>query len=261
MHKAYTASAPESLSLHHEGRAAIISLTTPTNMQALMYLAAGIARFDYVRLETNTTLYVSVAEDTCEAPVDLMFLLDDSGSVESSRQGGMVGAFKSKVVGFVKALVPKFNFGPGDEHSRLGLVTFSDNVRTNMYMGQHQSQAQILAALDRVSYGRGGRTKTAAGLHAVLATLLKQGRGLRADAKAIPRVLIIITDGRSYPTTDAPTSQLMQKLRNLNVKVYALGVGLNVNRKELEIMASQPHTDHLHMLQSFHQLVRKWTVL
>jgi hypothetical protein len=67
---------------------------------------AVMARFDWVHFEYDTEIYVSVTPDSCQSALDLMFLLDASGSIEMPAYGGASGNFQNKVLGFVNEIVP-----------------------------------------------------------------------------------------------------------------------------------------------------------
>lgn len=92
---------PSDASLFNEGRALLVSFpptpvgTNPSTSE-LMRFAAG-AGFDYAHFVNPTTLHLSVRPDSCTAPLDLMFLLDASGSIEGTEFGGSPGTFSQKV--------------------------------------------------------------------------------------------------------------------------------------------------------------------
>ena len=75
--------------------------------------ATSNAGFDWVTLlDDGQTVYASVSEDGCSTPIDLVFLLDSSGSIEDAGLGGVPGQFAAKELEFVKAVI-----GVGDMHT------------------------------------------------------------------------------------------------------------------------------------------------
>lgn len=89
---------PAAVSLHNEARAARLSLGAGVqgNLSELMRFAQA-AGFDWVHYADAWHLHVSVTQDGCPAPLDLMFLLDASGSIDIPRFGGRPGNFQNKV--------------------------------------------------------------------------------------------------------------------------------------------------------------------
>jgi len=131
--------APDDASIadtHYEGRAADLTVTnTPSGFQ-LTALAqhAAVAGIEWVaeKAATNSQvahLHVSVIADRCYAPIDLVFLLDGSGSIDKKRYGGAPGNFAVRMLGFVKEMVDFFTIGENDTH--VGVVTFADSVTQN----------------------------------------------------------------------------------------------------------------------------------
>ena len=174
---------------HNEGRAAVVTLTYTSavaegvqyaNLVALAHIAASAAdvRFDFVKLASRTTLYLSVVPDKCRSPVDLMFLLDESGSIEMSHYGGAKGNFKDKMIGFVKSTVPLFSYGDSDDASRIAVSAYATQYRTLFHLDAHTSAEGLNEALDKAQYKRGG-TRTKTGLKGVLDNLLDEQRGLQ----------------------------------------------------------------------------------
>eukprot|EP00039_Didymoeca_costata_P018197 m.332535 g.332535 ORF g.332535 m.332535 type:complete len:3185 (-) comp16959_c0_seq1:2670-12224(-) len=213
--------------------------------------------FDWVKLTGKNNIHASVLDDVCETPLDLVFLLDESSSIEEAKYGGYPGTFKNKLIGFVKEVVKKFQFGTGPEHSRIGVATFSNGAREHFLLGEHDSESDILAALDNITHA-GGPTHTKTGLELVRDLLLMEqtngtGVGTRPQSSGIPKVLIVMTDGTS--TTGYEPADVAKEIRDINANIFVMGVGDGVNVNELNSMASDPIDSHVYALKAFDQII------
>eukprot|EP00729_Bicosta_minor_P015090 gene15090-24448_t len=150
-----------------------------SNLVLLAQHAAGVVRFDWVGVDTPSELHLSVSTDDCKTPVDLMFLLDESGSIDVPDYGGTPGNYKNKVVAFVKSVMPLFDFGDTSEHSRIGLASFSSNSRIHFRPGQYSTLSDLDAALDAVGDTYEGRnTHTSDALQMVRTDLMKEAEAI-----------------------------------------------------------------------------------
>lgn len=67
------------------------------------------------------------------------------------------------------------------------------------------------------------------------------------------QILLIVTDGASnggIPTLRLP----VQELKSIKVNIFSVGVGQNLNRAELEFMASDPKASHLFYVRNMAEL-------
>lgn len=73
---------------------------------------------------------------------------------------------------------------------------------------------------------------------------------MRPD-QGIPKVAVLLTDGYSNGRAlGGPANQL----RKLGVNIFSIGVGHNVNPKELKLIASDPDSTHVFQMGSFNDL-------
>ena len=86
----------------------------------------------------------------CRGTVDIVFILDGSGSVRHENFDIMKD--------FVKHLLETINVGPTD--SRVGMVTFSNSAHVEFYLNDYESRFSVSNAIDDVPY-RMGTTNTA----------------------------------------------------------------------------------------------------
>jgi uncharacterized protein YegL len=161
--------------------------------------------------------------DCTPKPTDLVFLLDESGSVGPDN-------FILQTE-FVAKFVEGFNIGK--IATQVAVITFSTSVKTEFYLNTYHDKAKILEGIKQINYSHSGLTLTHKGLPYVRTDILNVTNGRRPDA--LPFV-IVMTDGRSYipPITKAEA----KKLHDMNVTVYAIGISNEVKKEELQGMTS-----------------------
>ena len=166
-----------------------------------------------------------------------MFILDESGSVGSTNhQLGL--EFMESVVGFYDISL---------DGTRVSVITFSNSANVEFNFNDHSTLLDVHTAIREIRYS-GGYTHTALSLD-LAAELFNDpsSSGARPPSAGIPRVVILITDGRSnvYDITQPATD-----LRTAGVTVYSIGIG-NYNLNELLFIASDPDSDHVFLLESY----------
>ena len=176
----------------------------------------------------------------CNRSVDLVFLLDESGSVGSDNF--------NESLDFVKNIIKAFPDEKlsGEDGTRFGFSTFSGNYISHFYLSNYTNQASYFSAIDRVSY-RGGSTSLGYALQRILTNQFAEARGLRPEVDGLPRILIVLTDGRSGDSVSTPA----KNVRDENIVVYAIGVA-NYDLQQLENIASSE--SHVYTLSAFSEL-------
>ena len=163
----------------------------------------------------------------CSLPVDLGFLVDGSGSIEYQGKGNFV-----RMLNFIKSVVSFFQVSRGK--SRIGFVLFSSRPIPIFGFKRYSSKAQLLRAIERVRYPRGG-TKIGKALD-FARTYLFRGRPVRGRK----RVLVLLTDGVSQDRVGPAAS----RMKATGVEVLAIGLGKKFKRRQLLQLA----TDQNHVL-------------
>eukprot|EP00040_Diaphanoeca_grandis_P011481 m.58856 g.58856 ORF g.58856 m.58856 type:complete len:2591 (+) comp22623_c0_seq1:340-8112(+) len=236
------------VTLHHEGRAARISLDgEPTPSQILLFfLKAKLANFDWLHFLSDEAFHVSVVQDLCTAPVDLMYLLDGSGSIEMTSYGGKPDTFKDKVLGFVNQTVGYFNIGEGIQESRFGVAVFSEDATIEIPLDNGYSSDELREAIYKIKYPS-SKTYTTKGLNLVRTDLMPD---LRPLTDGVSRVLIVMTDGLSG---DGDPTDASLAVQDENVNVFAMGVGSALSLDQLEGIASSK--SNVYILKSFDRIL------
>ena len=176
----------------------------------------------------------------CNRSVDAVFLLDESGSVS-------LQSF-SESLDFVKNITRAFSDEKlrGKDGTRFGLSTFSTGYTAHFYLSAYTSRAEYETAINNVVQQNGG-TYLGDALERILSDQFIEERGLRGENEGVLRVLIVLTDGKSYDAVEAPA----QLVRDENIVIYAIGIG-NYNETQLKAVASSD--SHVYTLSQFSEL-------
>lgn len=165
--------------------------------------------------------------------LDLVFVFDSSGSV---------GEFNFTVEKqFAVNITNVFNIGPGA--TQVGAVAFSGATYFTLPLDSLLSNQAVREGLNNIPYNdsdRGSSTNTSGALRTVRESLFTKKGGARPLQSAFPRVVIVITDGRSN-VDQKLTIPSAQALHRDNVVVFAVGIGRRKIRiGELMGVASRP---------------------
>ncbi|XP_078665876.1 matrilin-4-like [Branchiostoma floridae x Branchiostoma belcheri] len=154
--------------------------------------------------------------------VDLVLLLDGSGSVTESNF--------QRIKDFAKDLLQEFNIN-SENGTRVGAVQYSSVTREEFKLNRYNTSTEVMNAIDRISYMRGG-TYTGAALRYLSDYTFTAAAGDRADRA---NIVVLVTDGRSYDSVVTPSATL----RNKRVQLYAVGVG-GAEYASLKTIAGDP---------------------
>ncbi|CAH1250639.1 MATN2 [Branchiostoma lanceolatum] len=152
---------------------------------------------------------------SCQAPVDLVFVIDGSGSVG-------VAEFE-KVKTFMKNVVSEFNIGA--VKTKVGVIQYSSSVKEEFSLNAHWTNTAVLNAIDNIVY-MGGGTQTGTAI-----TYMKDNSQWRPN---VAKIAIVVTDGQSGDDVQVPSTQA----QNAGITMHAIGVGGNVDQTELNDIAS-----------------------
>lgn len=150
-----TASSTSAHRFHFEGRALTMRLTCSLNQTACddIVVLGDLARLgfaaglDWVWFKDSMTVYASVKTDGCTSPVDLVFLLDGSGSIEDPSSGGGLGYFTNKELEFARNVTSFFTVGSLRNESRIGAVVFASGATIEFDLDDHLTTAAVRSAL------------------------------------------------------------------------------------------------------------------
>ncbi|KAJ8288713.1 hypothetical protein COCON_G00013720 [Conger conger] len=167
------------------------------------------------------------------AKADLVFLIDGSWSIGDDNF--------NKVVQFVFSTVGALDV-IGPTGMQVSFVQFSDNAKTEFKLNTYQNKGMTLAALQLVRF-QGGNTKTGIALKHVNDKVFTSDSGMRRN---VPKVLVVVTDGRSQDEVKKNAATLQQS----GYSVFVIGVA-DVDINELRNIGSKPSERHVFVVDDF----------
>ncbi|XP_028435265.1 collagen alpha-6(VI) chain [Perca flavescens] len=151
---------------------------------------------------------------------DIVFLLDRSSSINRNEHNIMKN--------FTTTLVDSFEVG--EKLVRIGLCQFSDDPKDEFYLNKYYNKDDLNTQILKVDY-TGGNTYLGRALDHIK-EYFAESRGSRYQ---VPKNLVLITDGDSHDDVE----DAADVLRDLNIKVFAIGVG-DVHDLQLLQIAGTP---------------------
>ncbi|XP_030611422.1 von Willebrand factor A domain-containing protein 2 isoform X2 [Archocentrus centrarchus] len=171
----------------------------------------------------------------CSAAMDILFLMDGSYSVGK-------GSFERSKHYAIK-LCQALEIGP--DKVRVGLIQFGSTPRLEFSLDSYSTKQELKKQMKDISY-RGGSTQTGLALKYILRKGFPGGR----NASSVPRIAILLSDGRSQGNSVPAAAQL----KDTGVVLFA--VGLRYPKwEELHALASEPIENHVLFAEHFHDAV------
>ncbi|KAM3870859.1 collagen alpha-1(XII) chain-like [Diretmus argenteus] len=209
-------------------------LSPETEYEITLYALKGLTPSEPV-MAMEKTQPVKVSTECSlgvDVQADVVLLVDGSYSI------GLQNF--AKVRGFLEILVNSFDIG--HNKVQLSLVQYSRDPHTEFALNTHHDISAVVKAVRSFPY-RGGSTNTGKAMGYVKDKIFIPARGARQN---VPRVMVLITDGKSSDSfKDAATN-----LRNVDVEIFAVGVKDAV-RSELEAIANHPADTHVYEVEDF----------
>ncbi|XP_058507773.1 vitrin isoform X2 [Solea solea] len=171
---------------------------------------------------------------TCLNANDIAFVIDGSSSVGT-------GNFRT-VLQFVANVTREFEIS--DTDTRVGAVQYTYEQRLEFAFGQYNNKAELLNAIKRINYWSGGTSTGAAITYAAEQLFSKSKPNKR-------KVMIVITDGRSYDDVRAPALAVHRQ----GVIAYSIGIAWAA-QDELDYIATDPDKEHSFFVDEFDSLYK-----
>ncbi|KAI9528336.1 hypothetical protein NQZ68_022028 [Dissostichus eleginoides] len=220
-------------------QAVVRDLSPDTEYEISLFALNGLMPSEPLTLMQKTQLVKVSLECSLGVDVqaDVVLLVDGSYSI------GLANF--AKVRAFLEVLVTSFDIGP--DKVQISLVQYSRDPHTEFYLNTHHDQSAVVKAVRSFPY-RGGSTNTGRAMTYVREKIFQANRGARPN---VPRINILITDGKSSDAFHIPAT----KLRNADVEIFAVGVKDAV-RRELEAIANEPAATHVYTVEDFDAFTR-----
>ena len=181
------------------------------------------------RAALSSSICEDIGPSRCDKILDIAFIVDSSGSI-------MTDEFL-EARNFVEAIADLLTISPQNTH--VGLMTYSDQARIVAKFNQIQSDNDLVSQLNNLPHLR-GKTRIDLALKLASSDLFTRNGGMRLSA-LVPKVALVITDGRQSPAADAiRLDEAVAPLLVRGVKVLAVGVGDRIDREELKMMVKSP---------------------
>uniref|UniRef100_A0A3P9LM25 Collagen, type XII, alpha 1b n=1 Tax=Oryzias latipes TaxID=8090 RepID=A0A3P9LM25_ORYLA len=177
-------------------------------------------------------LLVLLPECLASAVADVVFLVDGSWSVGRPNF--------QHIRSFISAAVEAFQINA--DRTRVAVVQYSNDARTEFNLNQHTTRSALLKAVSSLSL-KGGNTKTGIALNYLLENTFTEAAGARKD---FPKVLVIITDGKS----EDPVDSYAKQIKSMGVETFVLGIH-QADEAEMKLLASAPHSNHVFSVANF----------
>ncbi|KOR30994.1 hypothetical protein TI04_03085, partial [Achromatium sp. WMS2] len=173
----------------------------------------------------------------CNKAVDIMLVLDSSGSIGASNFA-YVKDFARSILGVLDV----HTGGP-----QLGITQFSSQDRGKIEIGLTADSAAIATAIDNIVY-QAGNTDIQEGIALSQQELITKGR------PNVARALILFTDGTQYPDGTGSPALEAANARKQGTEIFAVGVG-KANPKQLQDIASAPYSKHILNTAQFSDMI------
>ena len=181
-------------------------------------------------LLASLSILSSASAQHCNAPIELVFALDESGSVGRSNY--------NKAKDFMKDVVTRFNIGPGVNEARVAVVTFSTLAEINWKLDAHTDVSSLNTAIDNIAYDAGW-TCTGKVMETITDNIICPGcPGNRASSS---RVVLFLTDGNPSASRNCqPEVNRITAIENLKLavdRVVPVGIGSGISEQYLQSLA------------------------
>ena len=109
-----------------------------------------------------------ISFSVCNRRLDLAFLIDGSGSIETAGRGNF-----RRCLEFVKTMVSSFSVSP--QRTRVGVVLFSSRAWLILDFYRSRNKAGVLRTISKIRYPQGG-TRIGKALYFVMHRLFRRSR-------------------------------------------------------------------------------------
>uniref|UniRef100_A0A6J0TD68 Matrilin-4 n=1 Tax=Pogona vitticeps TaxID=103695 RepID=A0A6J0TD68_9SAUR len=200
-------------------------------MMKLLYIAPFLL-FAFTTLEARPKFL----ESKCKTgPLDIVFVIDSSRSVRPFEFETMRR--------FMIDIIHNLDIGPNA--TRVGVIQYSSQVQNVFSLKSFFTRAEMEKAINSIVPLAQG-TMTGLAIQYVMNVAFTLQEGARPLHKKIPRVAVIVTDGRPQDRV----TEVAAQARAGGIEIYAVGVQ-RADMNSLRAMASPPLEEHVFLVESF----------
>uniref|UniRef100_A0A8C2UHI5 Matrilin 4 n=1 Tax=Coturnix japonica TaxID=93934 RepID=A0A8C2UHI5_COTJA len=168
-------------------------------------------------------------------PLDIVFVIDSSRSVRPFEFETMRR--------FMIDIISNLDVGPNA--TRVGVIQYSSQVQNIFSLKTFFTRAEMERAINSIVPLAQG-TMTGLAIQYAMNVAFTVQEGARPPHKKIPRIAIIVTDGRPQDRV----SEVSAHARNAGIEIYAVGIQ-RADMNSLRAMASPPLEEHVFLVESF----------
>ncbi|XP_035019437.2 matrilin-2 isoform X1 [Hippoglossus stenolepis] len=191
------------------------------------------------RRKNETDVQTKAAQNPCKAiPLDFVFVIDSSRSIRPNDY--------EKVKTFIINVIQFLTIGP--DATRVGLLQYGSVVQPEFSLKNYTNKAEVEQAVRNMEHLATG-TMTGLAIQYTMETAFTEEEGARPANLHIPRIAMIVTDGRPQDTVEEVAAQA----RQVGIQIFAIGVG-RVDMNTLKAIGSEPHSEHVHLVANFSQI-------
>ncbi|KAM3614043.1 uncharacterized protein V6R79_009022 [Siganus canaliculatus] len=191
------------------------------------------------RGRNETSAQTKAADDDCKAsPLDFVFVIDSSRSIRPEDY--------EKVKTFIINLLQFLEVG--SDATRVGLIQYGSVVQPEFSLQTYTTKAEVEQAVRDMEHLATG-TMTGLAIQYIMEKSFTVEDGARPAHFHIPRIAMVVTDGRPQDTVEEVAAQARQS----GIQIFAIGVG-RVDMSTLETIGSEPHSEHVHLVANFSQI-------
>ncbi|MEE6476887.1 hypothetical protein FKM82_011259 [Ascaphus truei] len=167
--------------------------------------------------------------------MDLVFIIDSSRSVRLEEF--------EKVKIFLSDMIDTID--TGERATRVAVVNYASTVKTEFFLKTYFNKAAMKHAVSKIGPLSTG-TMTGLAIQTALEEAFTEKSGSRHASFNIPKVAIIVTDGRPQDRVQ----DVAARARASGIEIYAVGVD-RADIQSLKLMASEPLDDHVFYVETY----------
>ncbi|XP_025724407.2 matrilin-3 [Callorhinus ursinus] len=168
-------------------------------------------------------------------PLDLVFIIDSSRSVRPLEF--------TKVKTFVSQIIDTLDIGAAD--TRVAVVNYASTVKIEFHLQTHSDKQSLKRAVARITPLSTG-TMSGLAIQAAMDEAFTVEAGARGPTSNIPKVAIVVTDGRPQDQVN----DVAARARASGIELYAVGVD-RADMESLKMIASEPLDEHVFYVETY----------